>query len=99
MLTRAGRDIAFFLFTLFMFLSCFMIIGMQFFGSSIEGFTSMIGAGSMLMQAPPPPLALLALRPACNLHTRPFAPSCRATRGVIARWQLSCSPQCSPQPC
>ena len=33
-LTRAGRDIAFFMFTLVMFLSAFIIIGMQLFGSS-----------------------------------------------------------------
>merc|ERR1711935_817873 len=40
-LTRAGRDIAFFMFTL---------VGMQLFGSSIEGFTNVVGSFSMLMQ-------------------------------------------------
>ena len=49
-LTRAGRDIAFFMFTLFMFLSAFIIIGMQLLGSSIEGFIGFVDAFSMLMQ-------------------------------------------------
>jgi len=49
-LTRAGRDIAFFMFTLVMFLAAFIIIGMQLFGSSIEGFISVVDAFSMLMQ-------------------------------------------------
>ncbi len=49
-LTRAGRDIAFFMFTLVMFLSAFIIIGMQLFGSSIEGFIGFVEAFSMLMQ-------------------------------------------------
>ena len=49
-LTRAGRDIAFFMFTLVMFLAAFIIIGMQLFGSSIEGFIGVVDAFSMLMQ-------------------------------------------------
>ena len=49
-LTRAGRDIAFFMFTLSLFLTAFILVGMQLFGSSIEGFTSFIEAFSMLMQ-------------------------------------------------
>jgi hypothetical protein len=49
-LTRAGRDIAFFMFTLGMFLAAFIIIGMQLFGSSIEGFIGVVEGFSMLMQ-------------------------------------------------
>ena len=49
-LTRAGRDIAFFMFTLVLFLAGFIIVGMQLFGSSIEGFTNVVGSFSMLMQ-------------------------------------------------
>ena len=65
-LSKAARDIFFFMITLFIFLVSFIVIGQQLFGASIESFTGFSGSFSILMQA-----RRMSPRPHPRPHPRP----------------------------